>query len=117
MKNDTASLAGVRKPHTAAPNGPRRMTLNMGPQHPSTHGVLRVVLELDGETIIEGRARHRLPAHRHRERVRGQNLAAGGYAHRPRRLPREPVEQSRAMPWPWRSCCSWKFRPWRSGCA
>jgi NADH-quinone oxidoreductase subunit D len=30
----------------------KRMTLNMGPQHPSTHGVLRVVLELDGETII-----------------------------------------------------------------
>jgi len=29
----------------------RRMTLNMGPQHPSTHGVLRVVLELDGEFI------------------------------------------------------------------
>ncbi|MDI6751598.1 MAG: NADH dehydrogenase (quinone) subunit D [bacterium] len=28
-----------------------KMTLNMGPQHPSTHGVLRLVLELDGETI------------------------------------------------------------------
>jgi NADH-quinone oxidoreductase subunit D len=28
------------------------MTLNMGPQHPSTHGVLRVVLELDGETVV-----------------------------------------------------------------
>ena len=28
------------------------MTVNMGPQHPSTHGVLRVVLELDGETIV-----------------------------------------------------------------
>lgn len=28
------------------------MVLNMGPQHPSTHGVLRLVLELDGETII-----------------------------------------------------------------
>jgi NADH-quinone oxidoreductase subunit D len=33
----------------------RRMTLNMGPQHPSTHGVLRVVLELDGETILSAR--------------------------------------------------------------
>lgn len=29
----------------------RKMTLNMGPQHPSTHGVLRVLIELDGENI------------------------------------------------------------------
>jgi NADH-quinone oxidoreductase subunit D len=33
----------------------RRMTLNMGPQHPSTHGVLRIVLDLDGETILSAR--------------------------------------------------------------
>jgi NADH-quinone oxidoreductase subunit D len=32
---------------------PRTMTLNMGPQHPSTHGVLRLVLELDGETVLK----------------------------------------------------------------
>jgi NADH-quinone oxidoreductase subunit D len=34
------------------PTKSRRMVLNMGPQHPSTHGVLRVEIELDGETII-----------------------------------------------------------------
>ena len=28
----------------------------MGPQHPSTHGVLRLILELDGETVTEARA-------------------------------------------------------------
>ena len=29
------------------------MTINMGPQHPATHGVLRIVLELDGEVIVK----------------------------------------------------------------
>jgi NADH-quinone oxidoreductase subunit D len=42
-----AAAAEEEKPQT----GSRRMVLNMGPQHPSTHGVLHLVLELDGETI------------------------------------------------------------------
>jgi len=32
-----------------------KMVLNMGPQHPATHGVLRVLMELDGETIIKNK--------------------------------------------------------------
>jgi NADH-quinone oxidoreductase subunit D len=31
----------------------KAMVLNMGPQHPSTHGVLRVILELDGEIVVK----------------------------------------------------------------
>jgi NADH-quinone oxidoreductase subunit D len=48
---DPAQLDG--EPEQAG--SPRRMVLNMGPQHPSTHGVLRVLLELDGETITKAR--------------------------------------------------------------
>jgi len=35
--------------------GTQEITLNMGPQHPATHGVLRLVLELDGETVVRCR--------------------------------------------------------------
>jgi NADH-quinone oxidoreductase subunit D len=34
------------------PDQDKTMILNMGPQHPSTHGVLRVILEIDGETVV-----------------------------------------------------------------
>ncbi|MGA7968185.1 MAG: NADH dehydrogenase (quinone) subunit D [Terriglobales bacterium] len=36
----------------AEPGQDNTLVLNMGPQHPSTHGVLRLVLEIDGETIV-----------------------------------------------------------------
>ena len=39
----------------AATLGEERIVVNMGPQHPSTHGVLRLILELDGETVREAR--------------------------------------------------------------
>jgi NADH-quinone oxidoreductase subunit D len=39
-----------------APEGEsERIVVNMGPQHPSTHGVLRLILELEGETVTEAR--------------------------------------------------------------
>jgi NADH-quinone oxidoreductase subunit D len=37
------------------PLAEERIVVNMGPQHPSTHGVLRLVLELEGETVTEAR--------------------------------------------------------------
>jgi NADH-quinone oxidoreductase subunit D len=37
---------------TAGPDEDQTMIINMGPQHPSTHGVLRLMLELDGETVL-----------------------------------------------------------------
>ncbi|ROT33927.1 NADH-quinone oxidoreductase subunit D [Micromonospora sp. HM5-17] len=38
------------------PINDERIVVNMGPQHPSTHGVLRLILELEGETVREARA-------------------------------------------------------------
>jgi len=43
---------GGHKPHGSDPVSDQTMILNMGPQHPSTHGVLRLVIEVDGETIV-----------------------------------------------------------------
>ncbi|PFG18887.1 NADH-quinone oxidoreductase subunit D [Serinibacter salmoneus] len=47
---DWASIA-----EEAARLGEERIVVNMGPQHPSTHGVLRLILEIDGETVREVR--------------------------------------------------------------
>ena len=39
----------------AAAQHAERVVVNMGPQHPSTHGVLRLILELEGESVTEAR--------------------------------------------------------------
>src|ERR1700719_3479273 len=51
LEDNYATIPAVQE-RPASPSAPRRMTLNMGPQHPSTHGVLRIVIELEGETIV-----------------------------------------------------------------
>jgi NADH-quinone oxidoreductase subunit D len=40
---------------TADAGAGERIVVNMGPQHPSTHGVLRLILEIEGETVTEAR--------------------------------------------------------------
>jgi NADH-quinone oxidoreductase subunit D len=40
---------------TAAGGSEERIVVNMGPQHPSTHGVLRLILEIEAETVTEAR--------------------------------------------------------------
>ena len=47
-----STYAPLLHPHESVETGDRTMVLNMGPQHPSTHGVLRLVLEIDGEIVV-----------------------------------------------------------------
>jgi NADH-quinone oxidoreductase subunit D len=50
---DTAHpSASSTDPHDTDELRQETMVINMGPQHPSTHGVLRLLLELDGETVL-----------------------------------------------------------------
>ena len=80
------------------------MILNMGPQHPATHGVLRLLLKLDGETVI-GSVPELGYLHRGYEKI-----AENGYlsrvhsAHRPARLPLAALEQRRRTSSRSRSC-------------
>jgi NADH-quinone oxidoreductase subunit D len=46
-------VAGFHNIATLEETADNTMVLNMGPQHPSTHGVLRLLLEIDGETVVK----------------------------------------------------------------
>ncbi len=46
-------IAPLLEPRKEEGANDRTMILNMGPQHPSTHGVLRLVLEIDGESVVK----------------------------------------------------------------
>ena len=49
----SGSAIAVEEPPRVEPElGGEHMLINIGPQHPATHGVLRLVLELDGETVV-----------------------------------------------------------------
>src|SRR2546423_14184503 len=53
MSTNQATSANTETAETAEEIKSQEMLLNMGPQHPSTHGVLRLVLRLQGETIVD----------------------------------------------------------------
>ncbi len=53
MNDDTIALVNEAVPQDEVHAGPHNLVLNMGPQHPSTHGVLRLQMEIDGETIVK----------------------------------------------------------------
>jgi NADH-quinone oxidoreductase subunit D len=52
VSGDTGGLAVQAPPALAPELEGEHMLINIGPQHPATHGVLRLVLELDGETVV-----------------------------------------------------------------
>ena len=53
------------------------MTVNIGPHHPATHGVLRLIVDLEGEVVTRPQAGDRLRPHRDRKVLRGQELLEG----------------------------------------
>jgi NADH-quinone oxidoreductase subunit D len=53
VTDGSGSAIAVEEPPMLEPElGGEHMLINLGPQHPATHGVLRLVLELDGETVV-----------------------------------------------------------------
>ncbi len=76
----------------------RIMTINMGPQHPATHGVLRIELRARRGDRRQGHAFHRLPAPGRRKARRDQDVSSGPHPHGQARLHERPVEQPRLLP-------------------
>ena len=80
-----------------APGDDDRVLLNMGPAHPSTHGVLRLMLELEGETVCRSKP-------------------VIGYLHTGMEKTAAPRSPPAAWPCfsPWAWAWSWGRREWRA---
>ena len=63
------------------------LTINMGPHHPATHGVLRLLVSLEGEVVRDLKPIDGLRPHRNREDLRGQELLEGDPVRRADGLP------------------------------
>ncbi len=84
----------------------RNYTMNFGPQHPAAHGVLRLVLEMDGE-VIQKADPPRGPAARGTERTRREQAVHQSIGlHGPAGLRVDDVQRARPTSWPSKS--SWE---------
>ena len=92
----------------------KNYTLNFGPQHPAAHGVLRLVLELDGE-VIQRADPHIGLLHRATEKLaETQDLHPVAALHGPARLRLDDVQRARLLPGASRSCSASRCRCARS---
>ena len=95
----------------------RTMILNMGPQHPSTHGVLRLVLEIDGEVVVRVSPDIgflHTGIEKTCEAKFYQQVVPLTDRHR---LSAAPCTTISATAWRSKNCCNWKFQSARSVCA
>ena len=74
------------------------MTLNIGPQHPATHGTLRIIVRLDGEQVVWAEPVGRVHAPRLREADRGPHVPADHDARQPHRLARQLRQRGAVHP-------------------
>ncbi len=84
------------------------MIINMGPQHPSTHGVLRLMLELDGETVLRTK-----PVVGYLHTGMEKTAEELTYVQGPPTSPAWTTSPRSTTSW----CCPWPWRPsWASRC-
>ena len=86
------------------PDEDQTMIINMGPQHPSTHGVLRLMLELQGETVLRCKPIIGYLHTGHGEDGRAAHLPAGRRPTSPAWTTSARSSTSWCSPWPSSSC-------------
>ena len=81
-----------------------RIVVNMGPQHPSTHGVLRLILELEGETVTECRPAIGYLHTGIEKNMEYRTWTQGVTFVHPDGLPGAAVQRGRVLPRRWSGC-------------
>ncbi len=74
-----------------------QIVVNMGPQHPSTHGVLRLVLTLEGETVTDARASIGYLHTGIEKNMEYRTWTQGIHVHHPGRLPHADLQRDRVL--------------------